>query len=110
MMEQVDQPTAENVPLGNEMSQRLADLFEALADPTRVRIISMLVAGERSVGDLVARLEMSISAISHQLNLLRHLHIVVSRRDGRRIIYRLDDEHVALIYQYGVDHILHQRI
>jgi DNA-binding transcriptional ArsR family regulator len=96
-------------PLQPEMAQRLADLFEALADPTRVRIISMLVEQEQSVGELSSGLEMSISAISHQLNLLRHLHIVANRRDGRRIIYRLDDEHVALIYQRGMEHVLHHQ-
>ena len=97
-----------SIPLNPEMARRLADLFEALADPTRVRIISMLVAEEQSVGELASSLEMSVSAISHQLNLLRHLHIVATRRDGRRIIYRLDDEHVSLVYQRGIDHILHQ--
>jgi len=94
--------------LSPEIIQRLADLFNALADPTRVRIISLLVVDEQSVGNLAAGLEMSISAISHQLSLLKHLHIVAARRDGHRIIYRLDDEHVSLIYQRGVEHILHQ--
>jgi DNA-binding transcriptional ArsR family regulator len=97
-----------SILLNPELTQRLADLFKALADPTRVRIISVLVTNEQSVGELASSLEMSISAISHQLNLLRHLHIVATRRDGHRIIYRLDDEHVSLIYQRGVDHILHQ--
>ena len=94
--------------LSAEIVGRLADLFEAMADPTRVRLISMLICAEHSVGELAANLEMSISAISHQLNLLRHLHIVAARRDGRRIIYRLDDEHVALIYQRGLEHVQHQ--
>ncbi|MHB1356441.1 MAG: ArsR/SmtB family transcription factor [Anaerolineae bacterium] len=97
-----------SIPLSPEMARRLADLYDAMADPTRVRIISMLVANEQSVGELAAGLEMSISAISHQLSLLRHLHIVAARRDGRRIIYRLDDEHVSLIYRLGVEHIVHQ--
>jgi DNA-binding transcriptional ArsR family regulator len=98
-----------SVPLNPDNARRLADLFDALADPTRVRIISMLVEGEQNVGELASSLAMSISAISHQLNLLRHLHIVASRRDGRHIIYRLDDEHIALVYERGVDHILHQQ-
>ncbi|MHB9032199.1 MAG: ArsR/SmtB family transcription factor [Anaerolineae bacterium] len=94
-------------PLELDRAESLAGLFRALADPTRVRIISLLIGSEVGVSEIASQLEMSLSAISHQLNLLRLLHIVTSRRDGHQVIYRLDDEHVEMVYQQGVDHISH---
>ncbi len=94
-------------PLDMATADNLAELFRALADPTRVRIISLLVGTEVAVSDIAARLEMSVSAISHQLNLLRLLRVVASRREGRQVLYRLDDEHVEMVFQQSVDHITH---
>ena len=85
----------------------LADLFSALSDPTRLRIISLLLEGELNVGDLAAHLNMTVSAVSHQLRGLRQLHLVRSRKDGRQVYYALDDDHVARLYRLGLDHVEH---
>ena len=85
----------------------LADLFSALSDPTRLRIISLLLEGEQNVGQLAAQLEMSESAVSHQLRSLRFMHLVRGRKEGRQVFYQLDDEHVAVLYRLGLDHVQH---
>ena len=83
------------------------EIFNALSDPTRVRIISALNARELCVCDLAALLGMTQSAISHQLRLLRTLRLVRNRKDGRIVYYSLDDEHIRDLFQRGVDHITH---
>jgi ArsR family transcriptional regulator len=88
-------------------STHLADLFSALSDPTRLRIISVLLAGELNVGDIAAQLEMSESAVSHQLRGLRYMRLVRSRKNGRQVFYSLDDDHVAKLYRMGLDHVEH---
>jgi ArsR family transcriptional regulator, lead/cadmium/zinc/bismuth-responsive transcriptional repressor len=85
----------------------LADTFKALADPTRVRLISALTGMEFCVGELASALNMSISAVSHQLHLLRRLRIVRYRREGKHVFYALDDEHIRTIYGCGLEHIRH---
>ncbi|MBN1811628.1 MAG: helix-turn-helix transcriptional regulator [Anaerolineae bacterium] len=87
---------------------RLAQVFRALADPTRVRIVSALARAELCVGDLAAVLGMSISAVSHQLRLLRELRVVRKRRDGKHIYYALDDEHVGDLFALGLEHVQHE--
>jgi ArsR family transcriptional regulator len=88
-------------------STRVSELFKALSDPTRVRIISALSAGELCVCDLSAVLGMSQSAISHQLRLLRQLRLVKRRKEGRMAFYALDDEHVSSLFRGGMDHVQH---
>jgi DNA-binding transcriptional ArsR family regulator len=85
----------------------LADLFSALSDPTRLRIISVLLRGELNVGDIATQLEMTESAVSHQLRGLRQLRLVRSRKAGRQVYYTLDDDHVARLYRLGLDHVEH---
>ena len=87
---------------------RLAELFGALSDPTRVRIVSLLLKAELCVCDLAAALGMSQSAVSHQLRTLRDLRLVRWRRDGRQIFYALDDEHVADLFRRGLEHVAHR--
>jgi DNA-binding transcriptional ArsR family regulator len=67
----------------------------------------VLLEGELNVGDLAARLNMTESAVSHQLRGLRQLHLVRSRKDGRQVYYALDDDHVARLYRLGLDHVEH---
>ena len=93
--------------LKDQTSTHLADLFSALSDPTRLRIISVLLESEMSVGDLAAHLGMSESAVSHQLRGLRQLRLVRSRKDGRQVFYALDDDHVARLYRLGLEHVEH---
>lgn len=88
-------------------SSHLADLFSALSDPTRLRIISVLLDGEMNVGDIAVQLEMTESAVSHQLRGLRYMRLVRSRKNGRQVFYSLDDDHVAKLYRMGLDHIEH---
>ena len=93
--------------LQEQTSTHLADLFSALSDPTRLRIISVLLAGEMNVGDLAAQLEMSESAVSHQLRGLRQMKLVRGRKNGRQVYYTLDDDHIAKLYRLGLDHVEH---
>ncbi len=85
--------------------ESLTALFAAFSDATRVRIMKVLMDGEICVGDLAQTLEMTQSAISHQLRILRQARLVKSRRDGKQILYSLDDDHVFLILAAGVQHI-----
>lgn len=85
----------------------VAELFKALADPTRVRIISLLAHTELCVGDLCTVLAMSQPAVSYQLRILRMLRIVRAHKEGKHVFYTLDDEHIHQLYHQGVDHVQH---
>jgi DNA-binding transcriptional ArsR family regulator len=85
----------------------LAEIFRALGDPTRVRILHALASSELCVCDLAAILGMSPSAVSHQLRLLRSLRLVRNRREGRMMYYALDDDHIEKLLAQGLDHVLH---
>ncbi|MDQ2691719.1 MAG: metalloregulator ArsR/SmtB family transcription factor [Chloroflexota bacterium] len=93
--------------LKENTSTHLADLFSALSDPTRLRIISVLLEAELNVGEIASRLEMTESAVSHQLRGLRQLRLVRSRKIGRQVYYALDDDHVEKLYRLGLDHVGH---
>ena len=83
----------------------LSDLFKVFGDNTRIRILFALAHGEFCVNDLAAALDMTQSAISHQLQILKHARLVKNRRDGKSILYSLDDEHVRSILTQGMEHI-----
>jgi len=92
----------------NEITaQHLADLFSALSDPTRLRILSLLLDDEESVGAIAERIGLTDSGVSHQLNRLRLQHIVKARKEGRQVFYSLDDEHVASLIQQSLKHMEH---
>jgi ArsR family transcriptional regulator len=91
----------------DETAAHLAEIFKALSDPTRLRVISLLAQAEFSVCDLAATLGVSQSAMSHQLRTLRDLRLVRRRREGRQIFYTLDDDHVADLFQRGLEHVAH---
>ena len=86
---------------------QLSELFSALSDASRVRIISLLIEGEMSVSALAEGLKMTESAVSHQLRGLRQMHLVRTRKVGRQVFYMLDDDHVAKLYNLGLDHVEH---
>lgn len=88
-------------------ANRLAEVFKALSDPTRLRIISLLLENEVCVHTLETALEMSQSAISHQLRHLRQLNLVRFRKEGRHVYYALDDEHVRDLLKQGLLHVEH---
>jgi DNA-binding transcriptional ArsR family regulator len=94
--------------LDGSTAARLSEMFRALSDPTRVRIIALLAEVELCVCDLAAALEMSQSAVSHQLRTLRDRKLVRWRREGRQVFYSLDDEHVADLYRRGLEHVAHE--
>jgi len=85
----------------------LAQVFKALADPTRLRLIAALLDGERCVHELTEALEMAQSAVSHQLRTLRHLRLVRFRKQGRHVYYALDDSHVRRLYGFALEHVAH---
>ncbi len=90
-----------------ETASDLANLFEALSDPTRVRIVSVLIDGEVGVGELVERIGLTKSAISHQLRGLRDKRLIRTRKQGRNVFVCLDDDHVIELFKRGLDHVLH---
>ena len=85
----------------------LANLFDALSDPTRILIISALLDGEIGVGELVERLGLTKSAVSHQLRGLRDKRLIRTRKQGRNVFVCLDDDHVIELFKRGLDHVLH---
>jgi len=85
----------------------LAEIFKALGDPTRVRILYALSGQALCVCDLAELLEMTPSAVSHQLRLLRHLRLVKPSKQGRMVYYSLDDDHVVDLFQRGLEHVRH---
>ena len=90
-------------------AQALAETFRVLGDPTRVRIIDVLSAGELCVCDIATLVTMSESAVSHQLRLLRHMRLVRARRAGRQVYYTLDDQHILSLFQQGLRHVTEER-
>jgi ArsR family transcriptional regulator, lead/cadmium/zinc/bismuth-responsive transcriptional repressor len=88
-----------------EKAQRMADFFGLLADANRLRIISLLADTELCVGDLAIALDMSDSAVSHQLKTLRALRLVKYRKQGRHVFYQLLDRHVFDLYNTVLEHL-----
>lgn len=86
---------------------QLSELFSALSDANRVRIISTLLKQDMNVSDIAERTGMSESAVSHQLRGLRQLRLVRARKSGRQVFYSLADDHVARLYSLGLEHIQH---
>lgn len=86
---------------------QLAELFSALSDASRVRIIAALTPGALSVGEIADQVKLSHSAVSHHLRNLRQMRLVKARKDGRYVYYTLDDEHIKDLFRYGLEHVLH---
>ena len=83
----------------------LAELFKVFGDSSRIKILYALFETEMGVGDIADTIDMTISAVSHQLRILKQNHLVKSRRDGKSIFYSLDDYHVYKILAMGKEHI-----
>ncbi|RXZ80808.1 transcriptional regulator [Paenibacillaceae bacterium] len=88
-------------------ASELADLFKALGDPTRVKLIHALLQRELCVHDLTEVLGMGQSAVSHQLRFLRNLRIVKRRKVGKTVYYSLDDDHVEQVFVLTLQHLTH---
>ncbi|NLV61377.1 MAG: helix-turn-helix transcriptional regulator [Spirochaetales bacterium] len=82
----------------------IADFFKVFGDPTRLKILFLLEGGERGVSSISEELGMQQSTISQQLKLLRASRLVRFRKDGRNVLYRLDDEHIHAILALGKEH------
>ena len=93
-----------SMPEENELYD-LADLFKVFGDSTRIRILSALSKAEMCVCDIAYLLNMSQSAISHQLRVLKQARLVKNRSDGKIVYYSLDDNHIVGILDQGLDHI-----
>jgi ArsR family transcriptional regulator len=94
----------DNVPDSNTL-QSMTDIFKALSDPSRLKIVTALSACELCVCDLAAVCGSSESAVSHQLRILRNLKIVRYRREGKVVFYRLDDDHVKSLINQSLEHV-----
>jgi DNA-binding transcriptional ArsR family regulator len=86
---------------------RAAELFSALSDSSRIRILIALLHKEMNVRSLAETVGISESAASHHLRNLRYLRLVRARKQGRKVFYCLDDEHIRELLQSGLDHVLH---
>ena len=88
----------------------LAEFFKIFGDPARLRILKALQPGDISVGDLAAFVDMSQSAVSHQLRILKQARVARVRREGKNSFYSLDDEHIDTILKLGIEHILETQV
>lgn len=93
--------------IADDEAVKLSEVFKLLGDPTRVRIIDALSRCELCVCDIAEVLEMTQSAISHQLRLMRNLKVVKFRKEGKSVFYSLDDEHIMQLFGQGMEHIRH---
>ena len=90
-----------------ETIDHLAELYKGFADPTRVHILYLLATRqELCVTDIAEAVALSQSAVSHQLRLLKQMHLIKFRREGKNIWYSLADDHVKTILQMGLEHVL----
>ena len=96
-------------PLSLDTFFELSEFFKFFGDTTRIRIIEILLSGEISVNEIAEKLQLGQSAVSHQLRILRTAGLVKPRRVGRTVFYALDDEHIGLIFNTGLAHILHKK-
>ena len=91
-----------------DTAQHLADRFKTLGDPTRIKILCLLTKTEEMrVYDIADSLTMGQSAISHQLRVLRSARLVKFRRDGKEVLYSIDDDHVMKLLGQGLEHVQH---
>lgn len=93
---------------GNESLLKLAELFKTLGDPTRLKIVEILLENEMCVNHIAETMGMGQSAISHQLRVLRQARLVTYRKEGKTAYYSLNDNHVEGLVRMGMDHVSHQ--
>ena len=93
-----------------ELLYDLADLFRMFADSTRVRMLNELRKKEVGVTELANELQMTTSAISHQLRTLKDARLIRARREGKGILYSLADDHVRMILDMGMEHLMEARL
>ncbi len=96
-----------NYLLDEETLFVVSQTFKALSDPTRIRILYLLCSSEHSVNDIANLLDLSQSAVSHQLRFLKNLRLVKFRREGTTLFYSTDDEHIMNLLKQSVEHATH---
>lgn len=92
-------------PQGREL-ENLTQLFKALGDPSRMKVLFQIGSSEACVSEVAARLNMSESAVSHHIHILRMNGLVQKRREGKTVYYGLNDDHVRRIVSQGCEHIM----
>jgi ArsR family transcriptional regulator len=92
--------------MDKDVMLQIAELFKAFGDPTRVHILSLLLKQELCVGDIAEGVELSQSAISHQLRILKQMDLIKFRREGKNLLYSLADDHVRTILEMGLEHVM----
>lgn len=95
-----------DTPPTEETVVDLADLFKLFGDSTRLKILLSLLPGEMNVCALSEALSMTVSAVSHQLKLLKQSKLIKARKEGKQVFYSLADDHVCLIIRQGLEHVL----
>nr|WP_097072428.1 metalloregulator ArsR/SmtB family transcription factor [Ureibacillus xyleni] len=85
----------------------VSQTFKALSDPTRIRILNLLINKEHSVNDIAETLDLKQSTVSHQLRFLKNLRLVKYRREGTTLFYSQDDEHVINMLKQTIEHANH---
>lgn len=93
--------------LDDEVLFRVSEIFKALSDPTRIRILHLLFESEYSVNEIAKNLDLKQSTVSHQLRLLKNIRLVKNRREGTTIYYSYDDEHVINMLEQSIEHAKH---
>ncbi len=91
--------------LDEHSAAHVAELFRAFSDTSRVRIMSALLSGEKNVGALAELVGISESAVSHHMRGLRQMRLVIARKDGKEVYYRVEDSHIITLFKQGVAHI-----
>ncbi len=106
------QPHRHQAPLGAGVEEKyvqpMAAIFKVISDPTRIRILALLAQQELCVNCIAQALAMTHSAISHQLRLLREAGLVKFAKEGKEVIYSLDDDHVLTLFAQALDHVKHK--
>lgn len=93
--------------LDRETASRMADIFAALGDANRLRMLTLLLDQELGVGEIARLVDISESNASHQLRLLRTLRIVRARKEGKQVFYMLDDAHIRDLLERAIEHMHH---
>lgn len=104
-MEKDTKQTIVNMLPDDDVIYNLAELFKMFGDPTRAKILKCLQIKDLYVGEIADILDMSISAVSHQLRVLRTAKLVKGTKEGKEVKYSLDDDHVASILDAGLTHV-----
>ena len=107
-LESIDQ-VKKNMPKDQDVDQVVA-FYKVLGDKTRLRILYALKEQEMCAGDIAVLLDMTKSAVSHQLAVMRNMHQIKSRREGKNVFYSLDDEHIVDILEEALVHMVHHQL